>query len=46
MASPEFFIDLILAAAMARGSTQPLKEMNTRNISWGREGIKAAGAES
>jgi hypothetical protein len=26
---------------MALGSTQPLTEMNTRNISWG---VKAAGA--
>ena len=31
----EFFFDIIL------GSTQPLKEMRTRNISWG---VKAAGA--
>ena len=31
-----FFIDIILpAATMALGSTQPLTEMSTRNISWG-----------
>jgi hypothetical protein len=32
------FIDIILPAL---GSTQPLTEMSTRNISWG---VKAAGA--
>jgi hypothetical protein len=38
----EFFIDIILQAAlMALGSTQPLTEMSTSNISWG---VKAAGA--
>jgi hypothetical protein len=38
----EFFIVLILPAALwPLGSTQPLAEMSTRNISWG---VKAAGA--
>jgi hypothetical protein len=32
MVSLEFFIDIILPAL---GSTQPLTEMSTRNISWG-----------
>ena len=42
MVSLEFFIDIILPAALCPwGSTQPLTEMSTRNISWG---IKAAGA--
>jgi hypothetical protein len=37
--SLEFFIDIILPAApMALGSTQPLTEMSTRNISWGKDG--------
>ena len=37
-----FFIDIILPAALLPwGSTQPLTEMSTRNISWG---VKAAGA--
>ena len=36
MVSLEFFINVILPAAlMALGSTQPLTEMSTRNISWG-----------
>ena len=36
MASLEFFIDKILPAALwPQGLTQPLREMNTRNISWG-----------
>jgi hypothetical protein len=35
----DFFIDIILP--MAPGSTQPLTEMSTRNISWG---VKAVGA--
>ena len=38
MASLESFSDI-----MAAGSTQPLTEMSTRNISWG---VKAAGAYS
>jgi hypothetical protein len=29
---------------MALGSTQPLREMSTRNISGGGGGVKAAGA--
>jgi len=34
--SLEFFIDIILPAALwTWGSTQPLTEMSTRNISWG-----------
>jgi hypothetical protein len=36
------FIDIILnVRTIALGSTQPLIEMSTRNISWG---VKAAGA--
>jgi hypothetical protein len=32
----EFFIDINLSdSTMALGSTQPLTEMSTRNISWG-----------
>jgi hypothetical protein len=38
MVSFEFFIDIVLPAL---GSTQPLTEIITRNISWG---VKAAGA--
>ena len=39
MVSWELFIDIILPAAlMALGSTQPLTEMSTTNIPWGREG--------
>ena len=35
MVSLEFFIDIILPAALwPLGSTQPLTEMSTRNISW------------
>ena len=30
---------------MALGSIQPLTEMSTRNISWGRDGVKTARAE-
>ena len=33
--SLEFFIDIIFLATMALGLTQPLTEINTRNISWG-----------
>jgi hypothetical protein len=36
MVSSEFFFDKILPAALL-GSTQPLTEMSTRNISWGAE---------
>jgi hypothetical protein len=32
-----FSIDLILPAAMALGSTQPLTEMSTRNLSGGKK---------
>jgi hypothetical protein len=31
---------------MALGSTQPLTEMSSRNISWGGGGVRAAGAYS
>jgi hypothetical protein len=42
MVSLGFFIGIILSVdPMALGSTQPLTEMSTRNISWG---VKAAGA--
>jgi hypothetical protein len=41
MVSLECFIGIILF--MALGSTQPLTEMSTRNISWG---VKTAGASS
>jgi hypothetical protein len=42
MLSSEFFIDLILPAALlAMRSTQRLTEMSTRDIFWG---VKAAGA--
>jgi hypothetical protein len=42
MVSLEFFIDIILPAALwPLGSTQPLTEMSTRNISWG---VKTVGA--
>jgi len=36
----EFFIDIILPAT---GSTQPLTEMSTRNISWGVKGGRCVG---
>jgi len=39
--SLDFFI-LIIRHAVALGSTQPLTEMSTRNISWG---LKATGAQ-
>ena len=35
MMSLEFFIDNSSGRTMALGPTQPLKEMSTRNISWG-----------
>ena len=35
MMSLEFFIDNPSGRTMALGSTQPLTEMSTRNISWG-----------
>ena len=41
MVSFEFFIDNPSGRTMALGSTQPLTEMSTRNISWG---VRAAGA--
>jgi hypothetical protein len=41
MVSLEFFIDNPSGRTMALGSTQPLTEMSTRNLSWG---VKAAGA--
>ena len=42
MVSLQFLIGIILLAALwLLGSTQPLTEMSTRNISWG---VKAAGA--
>ena len=41
MVSLEFFIDNRSGRTMALGSTQPLTEMSTRNISWG---VKVAGA--
>jgi len=42
MVSMELFIDIILLAALwPWGSTQPLTEISTRNISMG---VKAAGA--
>ena len=45
MVSLEFSIDIILLAALwPLGSTQPLTEMSTRNISWGGGRVKAAGA--
>ena len=33
--SLEFFIDIILQAALWPGFTQTLPEVSTRNISWG-----------
>ena len=37
-----FVVDIVLPAALwPLGSTQPLTEMSTRNISWG---VKVAGA--
>ena len=43
MVSLQFFVAIILLPhrTMALGSTQPLTEMCTRNISWG---VKASGA--
>jgi len=41
MVSLRFFIEIILPAAMGLGSTQPVTEMSTRNVSCE---IKAAGA--
>jgi len=41
MASLKFFIDHPSDRTMILGSTKPLTEMSTRNISWG---VKAAGA--
>jgi hypothetical protein len=35
MVSLEFFTDIILSVALTLGSTQPLTEMSTRNLSWG-----------
>jgi len=43
MMSLEFLEDNSSGHTMALESTQPLTEMRTRNISWGR-GFKAAGA--
>jgi hypothetical protein len=36
MRSLDFLIDLILLAALALGSTQPLTEMSTRNLPGGK----------
>jgi len=42
MVSLEFYVDIILQGhTVDQGSTQPLTEMSTKNISWG---IKATGA--
>jgi hypothetical protein len=41
MVSLEFFIDILSGRNMALGSTQPVTEMSTRDIS---SGIRAAGA--
>jgi hypothetical protein len=42
--SPEFFTDIILPAALwPLGLTQPLTEMNTRNISCGGKGGRCLG---
>jgi len=38
MVSLEFFNDNTSGRTMALGSTQPLTEMSTRNISWGKSG--------
>jgi hypothetical protein len=35
MVSLEFFIDNLSGRTMALGVTQPLTDINTRNISWG-----------
>jgi len=41
MLSLELLIDIILPAALCpRGSTRPLTEMSTKDVSWG---VKAAG---
>jgi len=40
MVSLEFFIDVILRATLwSWGSTQPLTEISTRNISWGTDNL-------
>jgi hypothetical protein len=41
MVSLEFFIDIILPAALDREPTQSLTGMSTKNISWG---VNVAGA--
>jgi len=41
MVSLEFFIDNLSGRTMGLGSSQPITEMSTRNISWW---VKAAGA--
>ena len=44
MVSLEFFIHIILRGpTMALGSSQPLTEMSTRNISWGGKGGRCLG---
>jgi hypothetical protein len=44
MASLEFFIDIIrFGRTVALGSTQPLTERSTRNISWGGKGGRCVG---